>query len=85
MLEEEGITHLLSKKGLELYPFEIKFGKEASTMSFRPSQQNVSFPIARLTHFFRKVKKHSRFTSQRSKYFNLQAHVRVLFTAIGMI
>ena len=38
MLEEEGITHLLSKKGLELYPFEIKFGEEASTMSFRPSQ-----------------------------------------------
>ena len=38
MLEEEGITHLLSKKGLELYPFEIKFGGEASTMSFRPSQ-----------------------------------------------
>ena len=38
MLEEEEITHLLSKKGLELYPFEIKFGEEASLASFRPSK-----------------------------------------------
>ena len=34
----------------------------------------TSFPIAQPTHFFRKVKKNARFTSQRSKYFNLQAH-----------
>ena len=33
--------------------------------------------------FFRKVKK-NRFTSQRSEYFNLQAHDLVLLTAIGI-
>ena len=38
MLEEEGITHLLTKTVLEWYPFEKKFGEEASTMSFSPSQ-----------------------------------------------
>ena len=37
----------------------------------RPSQFNASFPIARPTHFFGKVKKkNSWFTSQRGKYFN---------------
>ena len=32
-----------------------------------------------------KKKKNSRFISQRSKYFNLQAHNLVLLTTIGMI
>ena len=51
----------------------------------RPSQKNVPFPVARPTHFFRNVKKNSRFTSQRSKYFNLQAHDLVSLTTIGMM
>ena len=34
--------------------------------------------------FFSKSKKKNRFTSQRSEYFNLQAHDLVLLTAIGI-
>ena len=40
------------------------------------------FPSADRPIFFPKVKKkkkNSRFTSQRSKYFNLQAHDRVIY------
>ena len=48
---------------------------------FRPFQCSVSSHIARSTHLFWKVKKKKKqfkFTSQRSKYFNLQAHDLVL-------
>ena len=55
-----------------------------STNLLWPSQCNASFPIARPTHFFGKVKKKKKFQnhSQRSKYFNLQAHDLVLLTPI---
>ena len=43
------------------------------------------FPSPDRPIFFRKVKKKSRFTGQRSKYFNVQAHDLVLLTTIGMM
>ena len=43
------------------------------------------FPSPDRAIFFRKVKNNSRFTSQRSKYFNLQAHDLVLLTTIGIL
>ena len=44
------------------------------------------FPSPDRPIFFRKVKKKkSRFTCQRSKYFNLQAHDLVLLTTIGIL
>ena len=51
---------------------------------FRDINCTLTFPIARPTHFFRKEKKNSRFTGQRSKYFALQAHDLILRT-IGMM
>ena len=43
------------------------------------------FPSPDRPIFFRKVKNNSRLTSQRSKYFNLQAHDLVLLTTIGIL
>ena len=47
-----------------------------------PSQFNASFPIARPTHFFGKVKKKIRITCKEASTFNLQAHELVLLTPI---
>ena len=49
------------------------------------SRALIPFSFAFGPHLFRKLKKNSRFTSQESKYFNLQAHDPVLLTTVGMM
>ena len=50
----------------------------------RRLRQNKPFPLLYLGNA-QKKKKNCRFISQRSKYFNLQAHDLVLLTTIGMM
>ena len=49
----------------------------------RRLRQNKPFPLLYLGNA--QKKKNCRFISQRSKYFNLQAHDLVLLTTIGMM
>ena len=67
----------------EAYNVEQSINNSSINLGY--PKKNVSFPIARMTHFFSKSKKKIRLTSQRSKYFNLQAHNLVLLTSIGMM
>ena len=69
----------MTRLNLELLMLHVIF-----SIVIRPSQLYVSFPIARPTHFFGKVKKKMQNHFKKSKYFSLQAHDLVLLTPIGL-